>query len=340
MSDPSAGFFVAGAIAPVLAAATYANGVRRRADTGRTVSSMRQALFAAGFGAFLLSIEWPFAGHAHQLFWVHQVGILIARLVAPILIVTSRPAGLLIAGLPGAARRRMLRPALSQPFVRVVWPIVSHPLTAVTLYVATLYVWEIPALQGDAIRSGTAGLAMHFTLLLTGLLFWSRIFERRPAPHAPTHGWRLMMIWIAVLAQILLGAYLTSKSTIIYPAYAALRPSAAAALADEQTGGFIIWVLSSLLSLSALIVVIDQFARHETKMDEKRKRWSPSNSAILLYPTTAGALRAMTRTKNRRMAIGMIGFALMVFCAALGSAVSSHRISRRENMRQYLLSRS
>ena len=339
MSDPSAGFFVAGAVAPVLAATTYANGARRRAATGRAVLFLRQALFAAGIGAFLLSIQWPFANHAHQHFWVHQVGILIARLVAPILIVTSRPAGLLIAGLPGAARRRILKPALSQPFVRVCWTITAHPLTAAALYVASFYVWELPALQADAILSGGAGLTMHFTLLLTGLLFWSRIFERRPAPHAPTHGWRLMMIWIAVLAQILLGAYLTSKSVIMYPAYAGGH-SAASALADEQTGGFIIWVLSSLLSLSALVVVIDQFARHETKMDEKRKRWTPSNSAILLYPTTAQALRAMTRTKNRRMAIGMIGFALMVFCAAFGSAVSSHRISKRENMREYRLSRT
>ncbi|MEO7679324.1 MAG: cytochrome c oxidase assembly protein [Sphingomonas sp.] len=340
MSDPSAGFFVAGAIPLLLIGTTYECGARRRATVERPVSTLRRAMFATGLIAFLLSIEWPFADWEHELFSAHQIGIMVARIVAPILIVASHPAGLLIAGLPPPLRRRLLKPGLSQPFVRRGWPVVAHPLTALSLYVATLYFWEFPAMQADAITQPAAGLAMHFSLLLAGLLFWGRVFERRPAPHAPSHGWRLMMIWVAVLSQILLGAYLTSKSTIFYPAYAATqRLAAMTAIIDEQTGGFLIWVPSSFLSLLALIVVIDQFGRHETKMDEKRKRWSPSNSAILLYPETAATLRAMTRTKNRRRAIGMIGFAVIVFCAAFGSAITSHRLSRGENIRQYKLSR-
>jgi putative membrane protein len=340
MSDPSAGFFFAGAVPLVLIGMTYELGARRRANVGRPVSVLRRGMFAAGIVAFLLSIEWPFADWAHELFSVHQIGIIVARIVAPILIVASRPAGLLIAGLPRVFRRTLLKPGLSQPLVRRTWPIVAHPLTALILYVSALYLWEIPAMQADAIAEPATGLTMHFSLLLTGLLFWSRVFARRPAPHAPTHGRRLMMIWIAVLSQILLGAYLTSKSVIFYPAYAATQKLVGmSGLIDEQTGGFLIWVPSSFLSLLALIVVIDQFGRHETKMDEKRKRWSPSNSAILLYPTTAVALRAMTRTKNSRMRIGMITFAILVFFAVFASAITSHRLSRRENLRQYQLSR-
>jgi putative membrane protein len=341
MSDPSAGFFVAGAVPLLLIGTTYELGARRRSDVERPVSALRRSMFVTGLVAFLLSIEWPFADWAHELFSVHQIGIIVARIISPILIVASRPAGLLIAGLPRVVRRQLLKPGLSQPVVRHAWWVVANPLIAAALYVATLYFWEIPVTQADAIAGATAGLTMHFSLLLTGLLFWSRVFARRPAPHAPSHGWRLMMIWIAVLSQILLGAYLTSKSTIFYPAYAATQHLAAVpALIDEQTGGFLIWVPSSFLSLLALILVIDQFGRHETRMDEKRKRWSPSNSAILLYPETAAALRAMTRIRNSRMRIGMIIFALMVFSAAIGSAVSSHRLSRRENIREYLLSRS
>jgi putative membrane protein len=341
MSDPSVGFFVAGAIPLLLLGTTYELGARRRVNVERPVSTLRRTLFVTGLVAFLLSIEWPFADWEHELFSVHQIGILVARIVTPILIVISRPAGLLIAGLPRAVRQRFLKPGLSLPLVRGGWPIVTHPLTAVTLYIATLYFWEFPVMQADAITKPAAGLAMHFSLFMTGLLFWGLIFERRPAPHAPTHGWRLMMIWVAVLSHILIGAYLTSKTTIYYPAYAPTqRLAGMPGIIDEKTGGFLIWVPSSFLLLLALIVVIDQFGRHETKMDEKRKRWSPSNSAILLYPETAAALRAMTRTKNQRMAIGMISFAVIVFCAAFGSAIVSHRLSRLENIRLYILSRS
>lgn len=324
----------------MLLGAAYALGARRRARVERPVSSQRHGFFAAGLILFLLSMEWPFADWAHELFSVHQIGIMVARIVAPILIVASRPAGLLIAGLPPEARRRLLKPGLSAPSVRRAWRAVAHPLVATGLYVLTLYFWEFPAVQAEVLAASAVGLTMHFTLLGTGLLFWSRVFERRPAPHAPGHGWRLMMIWIAVLGQILIGAYLTAKETIYYPFYAAgQRLFGVSGMIDETTGGFLIWVPCSFLSLLALIVVIDQFGRHETRMDEKRRRWTPSNSAILLYPTTAAALRAMTRVKNNRMRIGLIAFALMVFYTVIGSAITSHHLSRDANIRQYEVSR-
>jgi len=336
MSDPSAAFFVAGAIPLLVIGTTYELGIRRRSTIRRPVSTLRRAMFIAGIAAFLLSIEWPFAHWAHELFSVHQIGIVVARIIAPILIVASRPVGSLIAGLPRSVRRGFLRPGLSHPWVRRIWSLIATPPAALSLYVLTLYIWELPAAQADAIGAPAAGLAMHFSLFLAGLLFWSRVFERRVAPHAPIHGWRLMMILIAVLSQILLGAYLTNKSAIYYPAYAATQHLAGmSAIADEQAGGFMIWVPSSFLSLLALIVAIDRWGRHETRMDEKRTRWSPSNSAILLYPETARAMRAMTRNKNRRLAIGMAGFVAMVFCAAFGSAIVGHRVTRRENLRQY-----
>lgn len=338
MSDPSAAFFVAGAVPLILVGTIYELGARRRLTIERPVTAARRALFVAGITAFLLSIEWPFADWAHELFSIHQIGIIIARIVSPIMIVASRPAGLLVAGLPRSVRRGALKPGLSHALVQRLWSIAAMPPVALSLYVAILYFWEIPAVQAEAIAQGSAGLAMHFSLLLAGLLFWSRVFERRPAPHAPGHGWRLMMILIAVLSQILLGAYLTNKGAIYYPAYAATQQRAGfPAISDEQIGGFLIWVPSSFLSLLALIVAIDRWGRHETRMDEKRKRWSPSNSAILLYPETAQALRAMTKTKNRRLAISMAGFAALIFAAAFGSAIVSHRLNRRENMRQYRL---
>ena len=110
-------------------------------------------------------------------------------------------------------------------------------------------------------------------------------------------------------------------------------------LADERRGGFLIWVPGGLLSLLALIFVIDMWARHETKMDARRTRWNPSNSAILLYPTTARELRAMTHVKNRRLAIGMAAFALLIFTSICSFATVAHRVSRRENMRLYVLSK-
>ncbi len=300
------------------------------------MDASRHAAFAVGLILFLLSVEWPFARWAHELFFVHQIGIMVARIIAPMFIVIAHPAGLLIAGLPRPVRTVVLRPGLSSHAVQTAWHLVGSAPAAMLLYVASLYLWELPAAQSAAIGMPLVGLAMHFSLLAVGLLFWSRIFARRPTPHGVSHGARLMMLWIAILTQLPLGAYLTIKRAVLYPAYAtgeALMGMSASA--DEARGGFFIWVPSAFLTLLALIVVVDMLGRHETRLDEKRRRWSPSNSAILLYPETARALREMTQGKNRRMAIGMAGFGLAIFAAVWGMASSAHRMNRRENMRLY-----
>jgi putative membrane protein len=110
MTLPGAAFFL-GAGAPALTVATaYANGAKRRASINCPVSLMRHLAFAAGLGLFFLSTQRPFADWAHEYFSVHQVGILIARILAPLLIVSAHPAGLLIAGSPRPLRRRILKP--------------------------------------------------------------------------------------------------------------------------------------------------------------------------------------------------------------------------------------
>lgn len=336
MSVPGLTFF-AGAGVPVLCLGlTYVAGARRRAYIARPVSVLRHASFGAGLGLLFFSLEWPFAEWAHELFYVHQIGIIVARIVAPILIALAHPAGLLIAGLPRSLREQFLKPGISELPVRAAWRLVRHPAVAVVLYIGTFYLWEIPAAQAAAIEFPAIGLFMHLSLLLTGLLFWTRVIERRPAPHGITHGKRLMMIWLAMLSQIALGVYLTVKTTVLYQAYAASeRIAMIAPLDDESRGGFFVWYPSALLSLLTLIVVIDMWGRHETKMDAKRTTWSSSNSAILLYPTTARALREMTRVKNRRLAIGLATFSVLVFIAMCSFAIEAHRLNRRENMRLY-----
>lgn len=341
MSASSVGLSLAAAISVALLAATYARGTRRRSRGRTPAATLRHGAFWASLAVLLLSLTWPVEGWAHRLFFVHQIGIMAARIVVPMLIFVSRPAGSLVAGLPRALRTRVLKPVLQWRPGRNLWPILSSPAVALLAYVGTLYVWELPAAQATVLSSPGIDPAMHLSLLLAGLLFWGRIFERRPAPHGVSHGKRLMMIWIAILTQILLGAYLTVKTTILYPAYGTTPHMGwMAPLVDEETGGFLVWIPSGFLSLIALIGVIHLWGLHETRTDERRKRWTPSNSAILLYPETARALRAMTRDKNRRLAIGLMGFVLLVFGAMMGSMGGAHRMNRRENMRLYALSKS
>jgi putative membrane protein len=142
---------------------------------------------------------------------------------------------------------------------------------------------------------------------------------------------RLMMIWLAMLGQIAVGALVTLKSHALYASYAS--PD----LADEQRGGFLIWIPSAMILLAALLVVVNLWRRHEAFLDEKRTRWTPSNSAILLYPETGRALRQMAAGKNRRLAYGMAGFVLFIFSmaciVAAGSEFAAHHIDSQIGIR-------
>ncbi len=221
MVVPSVGFFVAGGVPPLLIGVIYALGARRRAGVERPVSLRRHSLFAAGLILFLLSMEWPFASWAHELFSVHQIGIMVARIVAPILIVASRPAGLLIAGLPprrgGGCSSRAFRRRSSAMHGESV----AHPLVATgALCPHPLFL----GISGDAgrgrwprRRSGSPCISACWrpaSCSGAGSSSGGRRRMRRAT------GGALMMIWIAVLGQILIGAYLTAKEGIYYPFYA------------------------------------------------------------------------------------------------------------------------
>lgn len=252
------------------------------------------------------------------------------------LIALAHPAGLIIAGIPRPLRTRVVKPGLLARPSKEAWRLLATPAAVLVLYVGSLYFWEIPEMQERAITSPAIGLVMHVSLLAAGLLFWTRIFERRPVPHGIVHAQRLMMIWLAILSQIALGAYVTVKTTVLYHAYeASERAAMISPLSDEASGGFFIWIASGLISLIGLICVVDSWGRHETRMDAKRTRWSSSNSAILLYPTTGRALRDMARPGNRRLAIGLAAFVLLIFTAVCGFVSGAHRINRRENLRLY-----
>ena len=138
------------------------------------------------------------------------------------------------------------------------------------------------------------------------------------------YGTRLMMLWMVTLSNIALGAYTTLKTTLLYPAYdVAGRLFHVPPLVDESIGGFIIWVPGSMMCLVAIIVVVNLWGRHETRMDAVRERLVSSGRGAA-YPTTGAALVEGARLKNRTLAIGFSAFAFVMFAAAILIAVLNH----------------
>lgn len=310
----------------------YGRGVLQRKAVRKALQLWRHSSFSAGMVSVYLSLESPLDGLADHLFWAHQIQHLLLRMAGPMLIALSMPQAMLISGSPPVLRRTVLAPVTGSRALRGFFSTLTDPSVVTGLFVAALYVWQYPSLHNAAIVNDGIHYSMHVTMLAAGLLFWWRIFDMRPMPVGLGYGSRLMMLWVATLSRIGLGAYLTLKTELLYPAYdVAGRLFGINPLADEAAGGFIIWVPSAMMFLAAAILIIHMWGLHEDRVWAARSAWSPSNSDALLYPTTGEALIELARPKNRKLAVGVVGFALVVFAMTIFAGVLNHLNNARQH---------
>jgi putative membrane protein len=318
----------------------YLVGMWRRRGSAQRAPWWRHVLFLAGMTSIFLALQSPIDAVADRLFSMHQVQHLLLRMMGPMLLMLSWPESLLIAGLPAWLRRYVVAPVITNGAVRTIFGILAHPVINTFLFIAALYVWQIPVIHDIALRNENIHYVMHMTMLLAGLIFWWRIFDRR-APrlvidfddedvgswrrfcrvnrnYGMNYGGRLMMLWMVMLSNIILGAYTTLKTVVLYPAYDdygrlfGIRP-----LMDEQIGGIIIWIPSSMMCMVAILIIVFALIRYDNRLHQRLLLPSNSNAAALLYPTTGAALIKQARPKNRAMAFGFGLFAFSVFASAI-----------------------
>lgn len=299
-------------IPTILVLGLYAAGLVRRPGAF-DAHPWRSLAFIWGVLITFLSLSSPIDALSDHLFFMHQVQHMLIRLVGPMLIALSQPQALLIAGLPSWLRRGTMAPIAGSGAIRRAFALLTRPPVATALFVGALYLWQWPWLHDVAILHEGVHYVMHLTMLAAGLLFFWRVFDQRPAPKGTRFGARLMMLWIAVLSNIPIGAYITFKSRELYPAYDVVgRLFAIRPIDDEGLGGFIMWAPCSMMMLLAVLVVIHRWARHEEKMDDRRVALAGGAAS-----PTAAFIAEQARPKNRALALGLAAFAVCVLAATL-----------------------
>lgn len=309
----------------LILAVIYAVGIVRRSHRVDRSRAWRHVSFFVGLGAIFLSLQSPIDPIGERLFFVHQIQHLLLRMMGPMFIALAWPAGVLTAGTPKLLRRYLLAPVVSNRAMRAVFHAASRPVPATALFIGSLYFWQIPGYHNLGVADDTVHYVMHVSMFGAGLVFWLAVFGRRAAPYGIRHGVRLLMLVIAILSNIVLGSFIALKIRVLYSVYDVLgRPYGFSALNDEQIGGIIIWIPSSMMCLFGVFVVIEMYGRLERRLELKRIRWSPSNSAAFLYPTTGAELIARAGPRNRTMAAGFVAFTISIFAAAIFIGVLSN----------------
>jgi len=305
--------------------ALYVAGLRRLRARNSFPSPWRSASFLAGMALVFLALQSPLDALSEHLFFVHQIQHFLLHAAGPMLVMLAAPQGVLLAGSPPALRHYLIGPIMANRSLRAVFRVVSRPIGATVLFVGSLYLWQWPPYHDLAVRDEAVHYAMHVSMLVAGLVFFWCVFDARPAPLGARYGARVTMLWVAVVGNILLGAVTTLKPTALYTAYDEFgRLWGFGALPDEQLGGLIIWIPSSMMCLVALFVVIRSWSAHETKIAPRLERnlGRPGAAAPAAWDRMPHG-RARLAARNRALGLKLAMIALAVFAGilALGTVI-------------------
>jgi putative membrane protein len=295
----------------LIVAALYVAGVRR----GAARHWWRHALFFAGLVALALALLSPIEPLADHVFAIHQVEHMLLRSIGPMLILLSQPQAALMRGMPQWLRRSVFNPIVGSSGVRRTFGFFSQPLVATILFVGISWFWMIPRWHDIAILDEPIHYMWHVSLLLTGLFFFSVIFDVRSAPAGPRLGTRLVMFWCAAMGNILLGAFLTFKAVPLYHAYDVTgRMFGVDAITDEQIGGLTMWIPGCMMFAVSVILILHRWGTEEERAELRRVRMGTSQAHL-------AAKAASLKRNNRALAVGLASFAILVLFVALTSAV-------------------
>ncbi len=242
----------------------YIRGWRRCRHSARPAGYAALVSFLTGLGLVYLVMHTYLDYLAQHMFWIHRVQHLVLHHLGPFLMLLAGPWEVLRAGLPVSARARWL-PALARNRpLRLLYRGVQYPLVAPLLFVGLIYFWLLPEVHFGAMLSATRYQLMNWSMLLDGLLFWWLIFDSRPASAVGRlgYGGRIVILSLVVPPQILIGAHMALATESLYPVYNVCgRAWPISPLTDQQIGGLVTWIPSSMMSVLAMLVLLRRWMR-------------------------------------------------------------------------------
>jgi cytochrome c oxidase assembly factor CtaG len=223
----------------VLVGAAYARRARTLAGRGTPVPRYRVWLFALGLLLVAVALSPVLEELGERTFTFHMVQhVLLGDLAAL----------LLVAGLTGP----LLRPVLA---VRTIdrLRVLAHPLVALPLWAANLYVWHLPALYEGALRHDALHALEHLCFLGFGAFMWAPVVEVLPGPAWFGTGAKFGYVVAVRLIEAVLGNVFFWAGAVVYGIYETTEPLwGLSPEADQATAGAVMMIEGSIVTLAAL----------------------------------------------------------------------------------------
>jgi putative membrane protein len=193
------------------------------------------------------------------LFSAHMAQHLLLTLLFPPLLLYGTPAW-------------VVRPILAPRWVTAVARVVTRPVIAAATFTAPIVLWHVPPFYEAALRHHGLHIVQHLVFLTTAVLMWWPILSPVPElPRIPYPG-QMLYLFLLGLPMSLTGALITLSDAVLYPFYAAApRVSRGLdALADQQIGGLLMWVVGGFALWGAMTVVWFRWSVRDQKGDAEQ----------------------------------------------------------------------
>ena len=225
----------------------------------------RRVCFVLGVGSIYVVLQTRVDYFALHMFFLNRIQHVVMHHLGPFLIALGFGGATVKAGMPAPLGRLLEGRALRRGLA-----VVQHPVVAPLLFVGLFYLWLIPPVHFRAMIDPHLYKVMNWSMVGDGVLFWSLVLDPRSRPPARlSFTARAVLAVVVAFPQIALGALISFANRDLYPYYAfcgRLFPSISA-VTDQKIGGVVIWIPPAMMSVVALLVVLN-FMR----LQEDRRR--------------------------------------------------------------------
>lgn len=248
-------------VATALSLGWFGLGLMRLPQSARP-QLWRRVSFVLGVLAIYAALQTHIDYYAQHMFFVHRAQHFVLHHIGAFLVALGMPGRAIWAGMP-----EFLKPVVGSRPVRKTVDIIQHPAIAPVLFVGLIYFWLIPDFHTRVMLDARLYDVMNDSMAVDGIFFWCLILDSRPSPPARLgFGLRALLVIAVEPLQMALGALLSLSSRDYYPVYSICgRFWDIPALSDQHYGGLIIWLPSTMTSLTGMLCVLAAMYYHEEK---------------------------------------------------------------------------
>jgi len=251
-------------LACMLPAAAYTRGLVLMRRARETVGFWRPLAFYLGLGLIYAMLQTYVEYLSGHMFWVHRLQHLVLHHLGPFLLALAAPVGVMRRGVPAPLRERLLQPFWRHPVVQGAYAFLQNPVVAPTLFVGLVYFWLTPAIHFSAMLNTDYFKLMNWSMVVDGILFWWIMLAPLDQQGHARIGYlaRIVILFWAMILQILPGAVIAMHGTVLYDVYAVCgRAWNIDPLTDQELGGLLTWIPPAMMSVVGILVVLSHILR-------------------------------------------------------------------------------